>query len=131
MALTVPVGSHQPQLSRASHRALRPLAPSVTAALSTFPGSEAFLREGRERYARTYLAALNRFAELPEDRGLAVMLGVIGAAEALAREVTAGRLDRLVAIDAISRIAQVIQRIDTVTRRIGDDAANQKPCCGS
>lgn len=79
---------------------------TVTAALSTFPGSEEFLREGRERYARTYLSALNRFVELPEDRGLVVMLGVIGAAEALAREVTTGRLDRLVAIDSISRIAQ-------------------------
>lgn len=79
---------------------------TITAALSTFPGSEEFLREGRERYARTYLAALSRFAALPEDRGVVVMLGVIGAAEALAREVTAKRLDRLVAIDAISRIVQ-------------------------
>lgn len=79
---------------------------TITAALATFPEAEEFLRAGRERYAQIYVSALGRFAALPPERSLVVMLGVIGAAEALAREVTAGRLGRKEAIDSISRIMQ-------------------------
>ncbi|MGC1305113.1 MAG: helix-turn-helix domain-containing protein [Caulobacteraceae bacterium] len=77
---------------------------TITAALSTFPEAEALLRAGRERYARIYLAALERFVPMAADEGVTVMLGVIGAAEALAREVTAGRISRADAIKAIRRI---------------------------
>ncbi len=78
---------------------------SVTAALATFPEADEFLRAGRERYAQVYRQALERFASAPAgDAGDALMLGVVGAAEALAREVSAGRLPRTAAVEAIGRI---------------------------
>ena len=52
----------------------------------------------------SFLAALERFASPPEDQAMPVMLGVIGAAEALAREASAGRLSRLEAVTALKRI---------------------------
>jgi AcrR family transcriptional regulator len=76
----------------------------VTAALSTSPDFEDILRDGHERYAALFVGVLGRFVELPADGGRAVMLGAIGAAETLARETIAGRLDRAAAIDAIVRI---------------------------
>jgi AcrR family transcriptional regulator len=76
---------------------------AVTAALSTGPDFEEILREGRERYAGLFAAAIERFIPLTAD-GQTAMLGVIGAAEVLARETIADRLDRTKAIDAIVRI---------------------------
>lgn len=77
---------------------------SITAAISTIAELEDFLHAGRERYAEVYLEAVERFASLPSGEGMTIMLGVIGATEALAREVSADRLGRLEAIKAISRI---------------------------
>ncbi|GAA1277476.1 hypothetical protein Psi02_79880 [Planotetraspora silvatica] len=77
---------------------------AVTAALSSIAGTEELLREGRERYAGLYLRAVERFAPLPESEGKALMLGVVGAAEALAREATAGRLSRAQAVRAAETI---------------------------
>jgi AcrR family transcriptional regulator len=77
---------------------------AITAALSTGPEFGEILREGHERYARLVTAAIEPFAPLPADQGQTLMLGIIGAAEALAREATAGRLDRSQAINAITQI---------------------------
>lgn len=79
---------------------------TITAALSTFAEADAFLRAGRERYAKIYLEAFRAFVPLPPERGLMTMLGVIGAAEALAREVTANRLNRQDAIESIKGIME-------------------------
>jgi hypothetical protein len=76
----------------------------VTAALSSIAGTEELLREGRERYAGLFLHAVERFASLPASEGMTLMLGVVGAAEALAREVTTGRLSRAEAVHAVDRI---------------------------
>jgi AcrR family transcriptional regulator len=86
---------------------------SITAALSILPEAEGFLRAGRRRYAEIYLEALAQFTTLPKKRGFTIMLGVIGAAEALAREATAGRLGRRDAIDAIRRIISGAVRNET------------------
>ncbi|MEV6864510.1 TetR/AcrR family transcriptional regulator [Streptosporangium subroseum] len=77
---------------------------AVTAALSSIAGTEELPREGRERYAGLYLRAVERFVPLPASEGMALMLGVVGAAEALAREVTTGRLSRAEAVHAADRI---------------------------
>ncbi|QIQ01920.1 TetR/AcrR family transcriptional regulator [Streptomyces liangshanensis] len=77
---------------------------AVTAALHSLAGAEELLREGRERYAALYLRAVERFVRLPEAGGTALMLGVVGAAEALSREVTAGRLGRDAAVRATGHI---------------------------
>jgi AcrR family transcriptional regulator len=77
---------------------------AITAALSASAELEEVLSDGRQRYAESFLAALERFASPPEDQAMPVMLGVIGAAEALAREASAGRLSRLEAVTALKRI---------------------------
>lgn len=77
---------------------------TITAALSTNPNLDDFIRAGRERYASIYVSALSRFGATPKKRDKTIMLGVIGAAETLAREVTAGLLSRQHAIDAIGQI---------------------------
>lgn len=75
----------------------------ITAALSASAELETVLRAGRQGYVELYLGGLKRFAPLSgKDR--TVLLGVIGAAETLAREAVAGRLSRAKAVDAISRI---------------------------
>lgn len=77
---------------------------AVTAALAASAELEEVLSDGRQRYAESFLTALERFASPPEDQAMPVMLGVIGAAEALAREASAGRLSRLEAVTALKRI---------------------------
>lgn len=76
---------------------------TITAALSTSAEMDEFIHAGRVRYSEIYLEALGRFVSLPEE-GQVIMLGVIGAAEAIAREVSAGRLERAQAVEKISRI---------------------------
>lgn len=76
---------------------------AVTAALGSIAGAQDGVRGGRERYAGILREALERFMELPADAD-ALMLGVIGAAEALAREAASERLDRATAVRGISRI---------------------------
>ncbi|MFG2276891.1 TetR/AcrR family transcriptional regulator [Streptomyces chartreusis] len=77
---------------------------TVTAALTSIAGTESLLREGRERYAELYLRAVERFTPLAKSEGMPLMLGVIGATEALAREVTDHRLGRAEAVTVASRI---------------------------
>jgi AcrR family transcriptional regulator len=77
---------------------------AITAALSASAELEEVLSAGRQRYAESFLTALERFTSPLEDQAIPVMLGVIGAAEALAREASAGRLGRLEAVTALKRI---------------------------
>lgn len=77
---------------------------SVTAALSAAAELEDLVRSGRERYAEVYLEALRQFLPMPGSGHRTIMLGVIGAAETLSREVTAGQLARAEAIAAIGQI---------------------------
>lgn len=83
---------------------------AITAALSASADLEDILRAGRERYVDLYLAALERFARLPGAQGRTLVLGVIGAAETLAREAAADRLGRTEAIDAVTRIILAVVR---------------------
>jgi len=76
----------------------------VTAALATTPEIDEILRTGRERYAATFLKALRRFVKLPAATGMPLLLGVVGAAETLSREVVASRLDSEAAIAMAARI---------------------------
>jgi AcrR family transcriptional regulator len=77
---------------------------AVTAALSASTGAEEILRAGRERYVELYLEAIERFAPLPAGQRTTLMLGVIGAAETLARETIAGRVAAEDAVAAITCI---------------------------
>jgi AcrR family transcriptional regulator len=83
---------------------------AITAALATSAELESVLRSGRERYVDLYLEALDRFTPPRGQQGRTLVLGLIGAAETLAREATAGRLRRADAIDAIRRIILAVAR---------------------
>ncbi|MFB7287306.1 TetR/AcrR family transcriptional regulator [Actinacidiphila glaucinigra] len=76
---------------------------TVTAALGSIAGAESVLLAGRRRYARILREAVERFTVMPADADVLV-LGVIGATEALAREAASGRLERDTAVRGISRI---------------------------
>ena len=73
----------------------------ITAALTAIIEMDEFLRSERERYAELYQRRLARFSDLPEREGKVLLLAVIGAADALIREVAAGRLAREEAITAV------------------------------
>jgi len=77
---------------------------SVSAVLSLAAGADDLVRSGRERYAEVCLEALGRVLPKMGDEDKTIMLGVVGAAETLAREAAAGRLERGAAVMAISRI---------------------------
>ncbi|GAA4557079.1 TetR/AcrR family transcriptional regulator [Planotetraspora kaengkrachanensis] len=97
---------------------------AVTAALSSIAGTEELLREGRERYAVLYLRAVERFVSLPEGEGKALMLGVVGAGEALAREATGGRLSRAEAVRAAERI--MLGAVSTPGRAVAEPRATPR-----
>lgn len=77
---------------------------AITAELSASAALEPLLRKSRQRYASTYRLAIEKFTSPASALDEAIMIGVIGAAEALTREAASGRLKRLEAIRAISHI---------------------------
>jgi AcrR family transcriptional regulator len=77
---------------------------AITAELSASAALEPLLHESRQRYASTYRLAIERFTSPAPSPDEAVMIGVIGAAEALTREAASDRLKRPEAIRAISHI---------------------------
>jgi AcrR family transcriptional regulator len=77
---------------------------AITAELSASAALEPLLHESRQRYASTYRRAIERFTSPAPSPDEAVMIGVIGAAEALTREAASDRLKRPEAIRAISHI---------------------------
>jgi AcrR family transcriptional regulator len=77
---------------------------AITAALSANAELTSLLEAGRRRYAVSFLAAVERFCDHRIHNGKTVMLGVVGAAETLARETVAGHLDRDTAISVLTRL---------------------------
>ena len=62
-----------------------------------------FRRSLREGYVAEYRKAFGRFVKLPENDD-AIFLGFLGAAEALAQDVAAGRVSPDEAVEALTRI---------------------------
>src|SRR5262249_4941085 len=77
---------------------------AITAALSANAELTGVLEEGRRRYAREFLAAIERFTDRPIENGEAVMIGVVGAAESLARATADAQLDRKSAVAALTNM---------------------------
>ena len=76
----------------------------VAAALSANADLAAFLREQRTHYAEQYRRAFGRHVRLNGRAGHAILLGLIGSADALSQEVAAGRMARAAAVAALSEI---------------------------
>lgn len=77
---------------------------SIAAALAASGTMDEFGHEMREAYADQFRSALARFAGLSGREGKGVMLGLVGAADALAQAAVAGRISRKAAITALTRI---------------------------
>lgn len=77
---------------------------SIAAALAATGTGDEFGQEQRDAYTDLFRSALAPFTALPGREGKAVMLGLIGAADALAQEAVAGRLSRKAAVAALTRI---------------------------
>ncbi|WP_332773559.1 TetR/AcrR family transcriptional regulator [Phenylobacterium sp.] len=77
---------------------------AIAAALSASEEMEGFRDSLREGYVDLYGEALSRFADLPRPGGRALLLGIIGAADALSQAAANGRMPRADAIDALSQI---------------------------
>ncbi|WP_340644809.1 TetR/AcrR family transcriptional regulator [Phenylobacterium sp.] len=77
---------------------------AVAAALSGTEEMEGFRQALRQGYAAQYRSALTPFAgsSVRLDKGLFV--GLLGAADALSQDAAAGRLSRLQAVDALTRL---------------------------
>jgi AcrR family transcriptional regulator len=76
----------------------------IAAALSAFEETKDFLQSSRDYYVAEFRKAFAPFVKLPRRRGVAVLAGVLGAADALSRAAAAGRLSRAEAVRALSRI---------------------------
>ncbi|GAA1952309.1 TetR/AcrR family transcriptional regulator [Amycolatopsis minnesotensis] len=70
----------------------------VHAALSGSPETRDFLRESREFYVDEFHSALAPFVPLRRRADFAVLTGILGTVEGVAREAAAGRLSRAAAI---------------------------------
>lgn len=77
---------------------------SIAAALAATGTMDEFGHEMREAYAEMFRSALARFAGVSGREGKGVMLGLIGAGDALAQAAVAGRISRKAAIAAFTRI---------------------------
>ena len=77
---------------------------AIAAALSASEEMDDFRQALRDGYVDQYRATLGRFVSLPDTTARPLMLGLIGAADVLAQDAAAGRLDRADAIAALSRI---------------------------
>lgn len=82
----------------------------ITAALTAIIEMDEFLRSERERYAQLYRQRLARFSDLPEREGKVLLLAVLGAADALIREVVAQRLTRDEAITGVRTLMMAAVR---------------------
>ncbi|MDP3854156.1 TetR/AcrR family transcriptional regulator [Phenylobacterium sp.] len=77
---------------------------AIAAALSGAQEMEGFREALRDGYVDLYGQALSRFVDLPGPDGRAVLLGIIGAADALSYAAANGRMARAAAVGALSRI---------------------------
>jgi AcrR family transcriptional regulator len=77
---------------------------SITAALAATGTQHAFGHELRESYTELFCRALAPYKAFSAKDEKGVMLGLIGAADALAQEAISGRISRKAAIAALTRI---------------------------
>lgn len=77
---------------------------SIAAALAATCTKDAFGHELRESYTELFYSALAPYRAFPPKDGKGIMLGLIGAADALAQEAVAGRISRKAAVSALTRI---------------------------
>lgn len=81
-----------------------PAIAAITAALSGTDHMEELLRSCRDSFMEECRVALSRFVELSGEPGQAVLLAVIGAAEALSHAAAAQRMPRDAAVETLSRV---------------------------
>lgn len=77
---------------------------AIAAALAASEEMDDFRQALREGYVDQYMAALAQYSPLSGPAGRAVLLGVIGAADILSQAAAGGRMSRVEAIAALSRI---------------------------
>jgi AcrR family transcriptional regulator len=83
------------------------IGPEMGAAFDALAASEetaAFRQALRESYIEEYRKGFGRLVEIPPAEGDAIFAGFLGAAEALANDAAAGRVDRATAIAALARM---------------------------
>jgi AcrR family transcriptional regulator len=83
------------------------IGPEMGAAFDALAASEetaAFRRSMREGYIEEYRKGFGRFVDVPQAEGNAIYAGFLGAAQALANDAAAGRVERHAAIAALSRM---------------------------
>jgi AcrR family transcriptional regulator len=73
-------------------------------ALAASEETAAFRQQMREGYIAAYRNGFGSFVELSSPEGSAVLAGLLGAAEALAGDASAGRIERDAAIEALTQI---------------------------
>ena len=76
----------------------------MSAALLAYEDTRDYLRESRTAFAEAYREVFAPFAELDGAGGRAVLSGLVGAAEALARDMHDGTVGKRAAIDALTAI---------------------------
>jgi AcrR family transcriptional regulator len=76
----------------------------IAAALSAFEETKDFLQSSRDYNVAELRKAFAPFVKLPRRRGLAILAGVLGAADTLSHAAAAGRMSRAEAVGALSRI---------------------------
>jgi AcrR family transcriptional regulator len=77
---------------------------AIAAALSATEEMEEHLQACRDTFIDECRKAFAPFVKLPPQRGHTILLGIIGAAEALSRAAAAGRVSRAEAVSTLSRV---------------------------
>jgi AcrR family transcriptional regulator len=83
------------------------IGPEMGAAFDALEASEetaAFRQQMRAGYIEEYRKGFERFVDVPPAEGKAIYTGFLGAAQALANDAAAGRVERRAAIAALSRM---------------------------
>ncbi|MBY9068158.1 TetR/AcrR family transcriptional regulator [Hyphomonas sp. WL0036] len=84
---------------------------SISAALAATGPQDVFGHELRESYTELFCSALAPYRAFSAKDGKGIMLGLIGAADALAQEAVAGHISRKAAITALTQIMlRVLER---------------------
>jgi len=92
------------------HSASGPEGHAISAALMGDPQMEAVQQDLRDGCVRIVADALAPFSKLARDALEQRCVGIVGAAEALSRDMTRGRLDKIEAIDNLT--ALIVNGID-------------------
>jgi Transcriptional regulator len=77
---------------------------AITAALSGTEEMEELLQSCRDSFLEECRAAFAPFIDLPPERGQAVLVGILGAAEWLSQAAAEGRVPRDEAVDTLARL---------------------------